>query len=55
MAAEELLWLASEAISEVRFVDMPVVQPETFPVETNGSSTEQYERVSLYAGGTLLT
>ena len=45
LAAEELLWLASEAISEVRFVDMAVVQPEALPVKTNRPDAIESERV----------
>ena len=40
LAAEELLWLASEAISEVRFVDVTVVESQALSVESNRPAME---------------
>ena len=53
LAAKELLWLATETISEVRFVDVTVVESQALPVESNRPARES--DMQLYAREVMLT
>ena len=53
LAAKELLWLATETISEIRFVDMTIVESQALPVESNRPAMES--DMQLYVHEVMLT
>ena len=53
LTAKELLWLATETISEVRFVDVTVVESQALPVESNRPARKS--DMQLYGREVMLT